>query len=91
MFGFFGGGRVSTNSLELGKTLAELRRMGRLERIDAARIQMLRTMARTLDAEPSNAQLWRQYREALKELTTSDDTGAVDEALAGLFSEVRDS
>lgn len=81
----------TTNGGQIEQTLRELRRMGRLERVDAAAVQMLRSMARALDLDPSNAALWRQYREALRELTAADDDrGSVDEALAGLFAEVRD-
>lgn len=82
---------VGDNASELGKTLAELNRCGRLEKIDSAKVQMLRSMARALDADPANAALWRQYRESLKELTADDSNASVDEALADLFSEVRDT
>ena len=82
----------TTNSGQFEQTLKELRRLGRVERIDAAAVQSLRSMARALDAEPQNAALWRQYREALRELTADDDAaGSFDEAVAALSAEVRDS
>jgi hypothetical protein len=81
---------VGTNASELGRTLAELRRMGRLEAVDAAWLQMARSMARELDEVPGNAALWRQYREVVKELISDDDDSSVADALKELFSEVRD-
>lgn len=81
----------TTNHGQLEQTLRELRRHGRIEKVDAARVQALRSMSAALDADPSNAALWRQYREALRELTADDDNGSVDEALHSLFSEVGDA
>lgn len=83
---------MGDNASELGKTLAQLQAMGRFEKVDAARLQMLRSMARALDYDPSNAALWRQYREALKELTSADDSSeSVDDALSYLFGSPRDA
>jgi hypothetical protein len=81
----------TTNSGQVEQTLKELRRLGRVEKIDAAAVQALRSMARALDAEPQNAALWRQYREALRELTADDSDGGFDEAVGNLFAEVGDS
>jgi hypothetical protein len=80
----------TTNRGQLEQTLKELRRLGRIEKIDAAAVQALRSMAFALDADPSNAALWRQYREALRELTADDDCGGVDAAIADLFTEMGD-
>lgn len=77
---------MGNNASELGKTIASLRRMGRFEKVDAARLQAVRTMARALDSDPQNAALWRQYREALKELTADDSNDSVDAALKAVFS-----
>lgn len=82
---------MGSNASELGKTLKHLQEMGRLEKVDAARVQMVRTMARALDDNPQNAALWRQYREALQQLTRGESDGGLDDALAGLFGDVRDS
>lgn len=83
---------MGTNASELGKTIAQLRRMGRLEVVDAARLQMVRSIARAVDRDPQNASLWRQYREALKELVRrDDDENDVDADLKALFGSVRDS
>jgi uncharacterized protein YjiS (DUF1127 family) len=70
--------------------MKELRRLGRVEKIDAAVVQALRSMAFALDADPSNAALWRQYREGVRELTADDSGDSVDDALADLFAEPRD-
>jgi Spy/CpxP family protein refolding chaperone len=81
----------TTNHGQFEQTLKELRRLGRIEKIDAAAVQALRSMAFALDAEPQNAALWRQYREALRELTADDDNGSAAAALASLFAEVGDT
>jgi hypothetical protein len=81
-----------TNTGQLGRTLAELQRMGRLEAIDAARVQALKSMAQALDADPFSAPLWRVYGEALRELTADGDAGgSFEEAVAALSAEVRDA
>lgn len=82
---------MGTNATELGKTLKHLREMHRLEVVDAARVQALRSMARTLDEDPRNAALWREYRAALKELVVDDSSGSVDDALKALFADVGDT
>lgn len=82
---------MATNVEALTVTLCELRRMGRFEQVDAARLQALGSMAGALDLDPSNAALWRQYREALRELTADDSDGTVDEAIRELFGAVGDS
>lgn len=80
---------VVTNSRALLATLRELRRIGRLEPIDTAKVQALKSMAAALDGNPSNAALWRQYREALEELTFDDDDGSFDDAVEQLYGKVR--
>lgn len=79
---------VSTNAAALEKTLAQLRDLGRLEQIDAARVAMIRSMASALDEEPFRASLWKEYRAALRELMADDSSSTVDDALAGLFADV---
>ena len=41
-------------------------------------MQALHSMAFALDDNPQNAALWRQYREALRELTADDDDGSAE-------------
>lgn len=81
--------QAGTNSAALDTTLLKLKDLGRLEEIDAARVQMLRTMASALDEEPTRAALWKEYRAALKELMADDSSSGLDDALAGLFADVR--
>lgn len=73
------------NLAAIEATLTELHRMGRLERVDAARVQAIKSMARALDDNPFNSQMWREYREALERLTADDSNdGAADALLAKL-------
>lgn len=74
------------NRSELERTLEAVKRLGRVEDIDAARVQAVRSMALSLDYDPSNAALWRQYREAIKELTASGSS-SLDAELRGLFAD----
>lgn len=84
-------GDLGANGKAIDVTLSELRRMGRLEKVDQARVQALRSMAAALDANPFNSQMWREYREAIEGLTRHDgDSSAVDELLDELSSSVRD-
>jgi hypothetical protein len=76
----------TTNRGQLEQTLKELRRIGRIEKVDAAAVQALRSMAAALDAEPGNAALWRQYREALREIKADDDRTPIDDALDDLLT-----
>jgi hypothetical protein len=80
-----------SNETAFEETLAELDRMGRLETVDKARVEAVRSMARQLDAKSSNSQMWHVYLEALERLTADDaDDGAVADVLAQLFAPVRD-
>jgi hypothetical protein len=79
------------NAARLEVTLGALKELGRLENVDAARVQMLRSIARALDADPGNAALWRQYREALEELTADDSSGSLDDEIEDLFTDVGDT
>lgn len=77
---------MASNASEFAKTLAQLEEMGRVEKVDSAQVQAVRTMAKALDENPQNAALWKQYREALKELTADDSSQSVGEALEAMFS-----
>ena len=79
------------NVAAISETLSELKRLGRLEKIDAARVQALRSMAGALDQNPFNSQMWREYREAIEVLTADDsDPGSIDDLLDELSAPVRD-
>jgi hypothetical protein len=82
---------VGTNAEAMETTLSALQKMGRLEDVDAARVQALRSMAEALDAKPFNSQMWREYREALEAVLDDDsDTGALEGLLSELSAPVRD-
>lgn len=76
---------LTPNVKALGITLARLKDAGRIEDVDSARVQALISMAECLDLDSSNAALWRQYREALRELT-ANDSGPLDDGLEDLLS-----
>jgi len=79
------------NRRAIERTLAELERIGRVEAVDAARVQMVRSMADSLDARPNNSQMWHEYRETVEGLIASGDDGAeLDTVLARLRAPVRD-
>lgn len=81
---------IGPNSRAIAVTLAELKRIGRLERIDEALVQALRSMAEALDLNPFNSQMWREYREAIEGLTADDGgTGEIDDLLDELSASVR--
>ena len=79
------------NARAVEVTLSELKRMGRLEKVDEARVQALRSIAEAVDLNPFNSQMWREYREAIGGLTVDDrDSGSsVDDLLDELSPSVR--
>ena len=58
-------------------TVAALRELGRLERVDEAAVMTFVTLGDAVDADPTNAALWGQYR-------------AAEEALRGLGIDGKD-
>lgn len=82
----------STNAAAIEITLAALKRAGRLEDVDAALVQALRSIAAALDVHPFNSQMWREYREAIAGLTAddSDRDSSIDDLLDELSTSVRD-
>ena len=69
------------NRLAAEEMLAILTQTGRIEDVDAARVQTVRSLADALDTDPSNAQMWRTYREAIEDLMGPDDDGDDIDAL----------
>jgi len=64
-------------------TIAELRKVHRLEPMSEALVRAVQSIADTLDWDPTNAQMWRTYREALNDLIHDDSGGdAFDELIA---------
>lgn len=81
------------NVRAINVTLGELRRMGRIEPVDEARVQALLTMAEALDLNPFNSQMWREYREAIGGLIADDSSAgssSIDDLLDELSTPVRD-
>ena len=69
-----------------------LRDAGRLEPVDEARVTAALALADAVDADPTNASLWREYRAAVETLRQASDGGTDDFAalMAGLSAEVGD-
>ena len=64
-------------------TIAALVKTHRLEAVNDAAVQAVRSIADVLDFDPTNAQMWRTYREALNDLLHDDGGGdAFDELIA---------
>lgn len=78
---------AGANRREAEKMLSVLRGLGRIEDIDAARVQTIRSLADELDVDPSNAQMWRTYREAIEDLMRADEN--VDSSLEQALAEIR--
>ena len=68
------------------QTLAELKRLGRFEDVDAARVQALRSMAVSLDDRPYNSQMWKELRESLNEVLEADEDA--DDNLAAALAQI---
>jgi|TARA_Y100000034_G_scaffold100437_1_gene123744 hypothetical protein len=67
-------------------TLDHLANSGRLELVDTALITMVRSLAAAVETSPDNAQLWKQYREALVDLLELDND--VDDRLAAALAQI---
>lgn len=68
-------------------TVGELERLGRVEAIDAARVQVLRSLALAVDERPHSPGLWSEYRAALSEVLEADDD--VDDSLEAELKKIR--
>lgn len=76
-----------TNAAALELTLSAMANCGRIEDIDAAAVQALRSMAATLDEDPTKAALWREYLNALAEVRRANDDA--DSGLADALAAIR--
>ena len=76
----------TANRQAADKFITELRRLGRLEQIDVARVRILRGIADALDDDSQNAQMWRQFREAVEGMLRQDENAndGLEQALAEL-------
>lgn len=81
------------NRTAIETTIEALRQVGRLEPVDAARVALAQALADAVDADPSNASLWREYRAAESALREVDDSNQDDFALLldALSAEVGDN
>lgn len=79
-------GKKMTNAEALEKTLTCLAATRKVEDVDAAAAQALRSMAAALDADPTKAALWREYLDALSEVRRADDDA--DAGLADALKEI---
>lgn len=86
-------GDIGANRQAVEETLQALSELGRLEDVDAARVQMLRSMADALDLNPFNSQMWHEFGEAIEGLTAdgSDDDDEIQKLLDAMSSPVSDS
>jgi len=75
-----------TNAQALEKTLVCLESTRKVEEVDAAAVQALRSMAAALDEDPTKAALWREYLDALAEVRRADDDA--DAGLANALKEI---
>lgn len=75
------GADKGSNAEAAEQTLSELERLGRLEKIDRAQVQAIRSMAAALDVNPFNSQMFAEYRSALGDMTADGDSDGAVEAL----------
>jgi hypothetical protein len=80
-----------TNVEAAERTIRALAGLGRLEEVDVARVEALRTLAAAVDENPANAALHREYRDSLSDLRFYDDDDGFSDALEDLRTSVRDS
>ena len=80
---------LGSNVLAIEVLIEALYRLGRLEKVDSARVEIARLLARSVDSNPENANLWRQYREAEEAVRTvgSDDVEDFNQVIASIWSE----
>jgi hypothetical protein len=81
------------NRTAIETMVTALRESGRIEPVDEARVTAAVALADAVDADPTNASLWREYRAAVETLRQVSDGGTDDFAalMAGLSAEVGDT
>lgn len=67
------------NRIAVEETIAVLEREGKLEQVQAAQLQALRSLADQVDFDPSNAQMWKNYNEAVACLVETDASDSEEE------------
>ena len=82
-----------SNRAAIELMISALDELGRLEKIDSARLEIARQLATQCDENPDNGFLWRQYRDAENALRTVGN-GPIDdfaELMRDLDSEIRNA
>ena len=78
--------KPTSNMAAVDETIKVLIAGGKIELpADRAVVEAARNLAVAVDAEPTNANLWRQYREAIEVLHDHDDIAAGAGDLARLL------
>jgi len=67
--------------------IAALSRLGRIEEIDAARVQALRSLADALDLDSANARMWQVYWDAIEDVMGAGEH--VDSGLEEVLAQIR--
>jgi len=84
-----------SNTVAIEVLIEALYSLGRLEKVDSARVEICRLLARAVDENPENANLWRQYRESenVLRIIGAKDVEDFNSVIAGIWSEstLRDS
>ena len=80
--GVAGPNRKSADAL-----VKEMRRLGRIEPVDEASVMVTVMLGAAVDADPTNAALWGQYRASLADLR-GVGAGGDDDAIEKLLSEL---
>lgn len=75
------------NRVAAETTLAEVRKLGRVEPVDDAQVTAFVMLAEAVDADPTNAALWGQYRAAEEALRGLGGDGS-DDPFAKLIADL---
>ena len=78
-----------SNTIAIEVLIEALYSLGRLEKVDSARVEICRLLARAVDDNPENANLWRQYRESenVLRIIGAKDVEDFNSVIAGIWSE----
>lgn len=77
---------MASNLRAVNKTIKALGDDGTLSQVPDALVELCRSLARAVDAEPGNAALFREYRAALDDLRETASAAPDDDAAEFLVS-----
>lgn len=86
--------RKGPNRVAADKMVAQLRAMKRIELIDVAQTTGFVMLAESVDADPTNAALWREYRAAevaLRAVGADDGSDELSKVIAAMSAAVGDT